>query len=72
MKTTIEYVKEEASKLIAYILPARIIYFCLIRAIASSTTGRYSETIVPEVPAMEVLRRWERDTLNKRYAKKRK
>ena len=51
--------KREISDRIAWILPKRIIYFCLIRAWAKATTGKWSNTIGPEVRMDEVIKRWE-------------
>jgi len=40
-------------------LPKRLIYFCAIRLMANATTGSYSDQIVPELKAMDALKRWE-------------
>ena len=47
------------SRWIAYHLPKWVVYFATIRLIAHATTGKYSNTIVPELGAMEALERWE-------------
>ena len=44
---------------IAYRLPKRVVYFCAIRLGVHATTGKFSNTIVPEVTFMTALERWE-------------
>ncbi len=39
-------------------LPRSLVYFCAIRVAAHATTGYYSSSVVPELPAMEALERW--------------
>jgi len=60
LKQELKNLGEEVCKFTAYILPRRIAYFVMIRIIAEGTTGIYSNTLVPEVPAMEILKRWEK------------
>lgn len=48
---------------IAAILPERVVYFVAIRLGAYATTGKYSDTVVPELPFMEAIKRWEKDKL---------
>jgi hypothetical protein len=43
---------------IAYALPGRVCYWVLIRVFADVTTGKYSDTVVPELTALEALDRW--------------
>ena len=45
---------------VAFLLPRRIAGLAAVRVVAEATTGRYSPTVVPELPAMEALRRWDR------------
>ena len=40
-------------------MPKRLVYFCSIRLIANATTGEHSDQIVPELTAMDALKRWE-------------
>lgn len=40
-------------------LPKSIVYWCTIRLIAYATTGKYGKTIVPELTAMDALKRFE-------------
>ena len=41
------------------LMPKKLVYFCTIRLIAYATTGKYSDTIVPTLTAMDALNRWE-------------
>ena len=41
-------------------LPKKIVYFATIRLICEATTGKYSNTIVPELGAMEAVNRYAR------------
>lgn len=43
-----------------YLLPPKLIYWCMIRAIAETTTGKYENTIVPNLGAMEAVSRFAR------------
>ena len=43
---------------IAWILPKRLVYWCSVRLMANATVGKYSNTVVPELKAMEALERW--------------
>jgi len=45
---------------IAHMMPRWLVYFCANRLIAHATTGQYSSTIVPELTAMEALKRWDK------------
>lgn len=45
------------------LLPKTIIYFCFMRVMAYSTTGRYGETIVPELTGMDAIKRYGDDKL---------
>jgi len=40
-------------------LPKKLVYFCAIRVVAYATTGKYSNIIVPELTAMDAIKRWE-------------
>jgi hypothetical protein len=43
---------------IAWILPRRLIYWCAIRLMAHGTQGQWSNQAVPELTAMDALKRW--------------
>lgn len=40
------------------LLPKKLIYYCALQLISEATTGKYSNTIVPELTAMNALRRY--------------
>jgi len=42
----------------AWRLPRRLTMWCAVRVIAHATTGQYGTTIVPELSAMDALKRW--------------
>lgn len=44
---------------LAWFLPEPLVYFCTIRLIANATQGKYGNQIVPELTAMDALKRWE-------------
>ena len=44
---------------IAWKLPQRLVYWAAIRLIASATQGQWSDTIAPELLAMDALKRWD-------------
>lgn len=44
---------------IAWRLPKWLVYWCFIRVVAHATTGAYSSQIVPDLTAMDALKRWE-------------
>ena len=46
-------------KWIAFHLPKCLVYWATIRLIAYATTGKYGNTVVPELTAMDALKRWE-------------
>lgn len=39
-------------------LPKRIVYFCFMHVMAHSTTGKYGDTIVPELTGMDAAKRY--------------
>lgn len=44
---------------LAWKMPRRLAYWCAVRVITHATQGRYSNQIVPELYAMDALKRWE-------------
>ena len=44
---------------IANHLPRRLVYFCAIRLMSHATIGRWSHQVVPELYAVDALKRWE-------------
>jgi hypothetical protein len=43
---------------IAWALPSGLVYWAAIRLIAHATQGQHERTVVPELTAMDALRRW--------------
>ena len=43
---------------IAWRVPRRLVYFASIRLIANAIQGEYSSTVVPDLTAMDALKRW--------------
>ena len=51
--------KDKFYSWLSYRLPKKLVYFCVIRLMTFATTGKYSNTIVPELSGMDALERWE-------------
>ena len=49
---------ERALIFIAWHLPKPLVYWASIRLMAHATTGPYSSQVVPELTAMDALKRW--------------
>ena len=56
---TMKKFKEKLVTKLVWALTKSIVYWCAIRLIANATTGKYSNQIVPELKAMDALKRWE-------------
>jgi len=57
-----ELFKRKVDKLcqwIAWKLPKRIAMWTYVRVGAHATTGKYGDTVLPEITMMEALKRWE-------------
>lgn len=52
--------KEKLVMWVVWKLPRWLIYWCAIRLIAYATTGNHSNTIVPDLTAMDALGRWDK------------
>jgi hypothetical protein len=50
---------EKALMALVWRLPRRLVYWCAIRVVAHATQGPYSAQIVPDLSAMDALKRWE-------------
>lgn len=50
--------RERLEMAVAWRLPRWLVYWAAIRLIAYGTTGRYGATVVPELSAMDALKRW--------------
>jgi len=48
---------------IVSLLPKKLIYFCTLHLIAYCTTDEYSSTIVPDLTAMDAVKRYSDDML---------
>jgi hypothetical protein len=44
---------------LAWMLPGSLVYWAAVRLMAHATTGRHSDTVVPELTATDALQRWE-------------
>jgi len=50
--------KEWLGMKLAWMLPRYIVMWASVRMIAHATQGEYGNTIVPELSAMDALKRW--------------
>jgi hypothetical protein len=46
---------------VAFHLPHRLVTWCAIRVMATATTGRWSDQVVPELTVEDMLWRWEHE-----------
>ena len=46
-------------RFVAWLMPPRIVMWCAIRIMAYATQGKYGNQNVPELTAMDALKRWE-------------
>ena len=44
---------------IAWKLPRQLVMWCAVRLIAQATTGRYGHLLVPDLTALDALKRWQ-------------
>jgi hypothetical protein len=44
---------------LAWKLPRKLVMWAAIRLTAFATSGKYSNTVVPELTAMDAIARWE-------------
>ena len=51
--------KEKLQMWVARQLPKWLVKWAAVRLIAHATTGEYSPTVVPQLTAMDALKRWE-------------
>lgn len=42
-------------------LPKKLVYFCFMTVMAHSTTGKYGNTVVPELSGMDAIKRYDDD-----------
>jgi len=50
--------KDKIAMWIAWKLPTRLVYWCAMRVTAYATQGEYSNQIVPDLTAMNALKRY--------------
>ena len=50
--------KDKIYQWVAWKLPDRLVMWCAVRVFAHATHGQYSHQVVPELNAMDSLRRW--------------
>lgn len=53
--------KERILIALAWKMPRSLVYWCAIRLMAHATTGRYSSQVVPDLTALDALKRWDDD-----------
>lgn len=59
LKYEINKAIEKAAIGIAWALPRWLVYWCGVRLITHATTGKYGCEVVPELKAMDALKRWQ-------------
>lgn len=59
MRYELKRIKENMYIKLAWLLPRKLTMWCAIRVITHATTGEYENTIVPELSAMDALKRWD-------------
>ena len=52
---------ERVQMKIAWSLPHWLVRWATIHCVAHATTGKYGDTVVPELTAMEAVGRWDDD-----------
>jgi hypothetical protein len=50
--------RDKLIRAIVWRLPKRLVMWAAIRVVAHATTGEYSNQIVPELTAIDALKRW--------------
>lgn len=58
MRYKIEKTSEKIWVAIAWALPRKLVYWASIRLMSAATVGKYSSQVVPELSAMDALKRW--------------
>jgi hypothetical protein len=43
---------------ISHLIPKKIIYFSFMHVMAYATTGKYGNTVVPEITGMDAIKRY--------------
>lgn len=50
---------EKVLRKIVWLLPRKVVMWAFIRVVAHATTGKWGNQIVPELSAMDALKRWD-------------
>lgn len=58
MRYKYKKIKESIMIWIAWHLPDELVKWCTVRVIANATQGKYSNRVVPELSALDALKRW--------------
>ncbi len=58
MKHKLSRLNEKVWMGLAWLLPKQLVYWASIRLIAHATTGKFGNTVVPELSGIEALNRW--------------
>lgn len=53
---------ERFYKWLAWKLPRELILWATIRLVAHATTGKFGDTVVPELTATDAIKRWDDST----------
>lgn len=57
--------RDKIIRAIVWKLPKRVVMWAAVRVMAHATTGEYSNQIVPELSALDALKRWPVDQSEK-------
>jgi len=49
---------EKLQMWVAYKMPRWLVYWASVRLMSYATTGKFATTVVPELTAMDALKRW--------------
>lgn len=60
LRHDLDRMAEKALMAVAWRLPRSLVYLCAIRVVAHATTGQWSSQNVPELYAVDALKRWEK------------
>ncbi len=58
-KYEVRKINQKILMFIVWRLPKRLVYWCGIRMCSAATTGKYSNTVVPKLGMMDMLKRCE-------------
>jgi len=55
--------RERVIRWFVWRLPREVVMWSYVRVAAHATTGKYGDTVVPELGMMDALKRWDEDTM---------